>query len=203
MMPSWQSTLKHIQSKAQIKFDDGNEKINAVLTKSKLVLITVARPFTASVLKPHVPRPRQAKTIVTTPHSPPRRTINRSPSPKTNNFPPKVTAAKAPMVNAVKGNWDKGVINSRCSRHMIGNMSNLSDFEELNGRYVAFGGNPKGGKISGKGSGPTWLFDIDTLTKTMNYQPVTAGNQSNPSTKNHDDKTKREAKGKNPVESST
>nr|GEV00900.1 retrovirus-related Pol polyprotein from transposon TNT 1-94 [Tanacetum cinerariifolium] len=29
--------------------------------------------------------------------------------------------------------------------------------------------------------GPTWLFDIDSLTKTMNYQPVTAGNQSNPS----------------------
>nr|GEX44693.1 putative ribonuclease H-like domain-containing protein [Tanacetum cinerariifolium] len=81
------------------------------------------------------------------------------------------------------------------------------------------------------GSGPTWLFDIDTLTKTMNYQPVTAGNQSNPSTgiqeqfdaekageenvqqyvlfpvcnsaqsKKHDDKTKGEAKGKSPVES--
>nr|GEU44962.1 hypothetical protein [Tanacetum cinerariifolium] len=31
------------------------------------------------------------------------------------------------------------------------------------------------------GSGPTWLFDIDTLKKTMNYQPVTANNQSNPS----------------------
>nr|GFC28652.1 hypothetical protein [Tanacetum cinerariifolium] len=31
-------------------------------------------------------------------------------------------------------------------------------------------------------SGPTWLFDIDTLTKTMNYQPVTEDNQSNPST---------------------
>nr|GEU88607.1 putative ribonuclease H-like domain-containing protein [Tanacetum cinerariifolium] len=31
------------------------------------------------------------------------------------------------------------------------------------------------------GSGPTWLFDIDTLTKTMNYQPVTACNRSNPS----------------------
>nr|GEW71702.1 putative ribonuclease H-like domain-containing protein [Tanacetum cinerariifolium] len=30
-------------------------------------------------------------------------------------------------------------------------------------------------------SGPTWLFDIDTLAKTMNYQPVTAGNQTNPS----------------------
>nr|GEW39266.1 hypothetical protein [Tanacetum cinerariifolium] len=80
------------------------------------------------------------------------------------------------------------------------------------------------------GSGPTWLFDIDTLTKTMNYQLVTAGNQSNPSadaafdekepefdakkpesevnvspsssaqSKKHDDKTKREAKGKSPVD---
>ncbi|GJS64846.1 putative ribonuclease H-like domain-containing protein [Tanacetum coccineum] len=29
------------------------------------------------------------------------------------------------------------------------------------------------------GSGPTWLFDIDTLTKSMNYKPVIAGNQSN------------------------
>nr|GFB31389.1 putative ribonuclease H-like domain-containing protein [Tanacetum cinerariifolium] len=119
-------------------------------------------------------------------------------------------------------------------------------------------------------SGPTWLFDINTLTKTMNYQPVTAGNQSNPSagvqeqfdaekareenvqqyvlfpvwssgsnnpqntdgeagfevkepkfkeskpqsevhvspsnssqSKKHDDKTKREAKGKSPIESLT
>nr|GEX66482.1 retrovirus-related Pol polyprotein from transposon TNT 1-94 [Tanacetum cinerariifolium] len=32
------------------------------------------------------------------------------------------------------------------------------------------------------GSSPTWLFDIDSLKKTMNYEPVTAGNQSNPST---------------------
>nr|GEW24962.1 hypothetical protein [Tanacetum cinerariifolium] len=42
---------------------------------------------------------------------------------------------------------DKGVIDSGCSRHMTGNMSYLFDFEEINGRYVAFGGNPKGGKI--------------------------------------------------------
>nr|GFA54203.1 putative ribonuclease H-like domain-containing protein [Tanacetum cinerariifolium] len=77
--------------------------------------------------------------------------------------------------------------------------------------------------------GPTWLFDIDSLTRTMNYQPVTAGNQSNPSadvafdgkehdvdTKKHessvnvspsssaqsgeqDDKTKKKAKGKSPA----
>nr|GEX38827.1 hypothetical protein [Tanacetum cinerariifolium] len=46
---------------------------------------------------------------------------------------------------------DKRVIDSGCSRHMTGNMSYLSDFKELNGGYVAFGGNPKGGKIFGKG----------------------------------------------------
>nr|GEU67232.1 putative reverse transcriptase domain-containing protein [Tanacetum cinerariifolium] len=28
-------------------------------------------------------------------------------------------------------------------------------------------------------SGPKWLFDIDTLTQSMNYQPVVAGNQPN------------------------
>ncbi|GKF30575.1 hypothetical protein Tco_0100373 [Tanacetum coccineum] len=28
-------------------------------------------------------------------------------------------------------------------------------------------------------SGPEWVFDIDTLTKSMNYKPVVAGNQSN------------------------
>nr|GEZ57405.1 hypothetical protein [Tanacetum cinerariifolium] len=142
-----------------------------------------------------------------------------------------LTQSKHVPITAVKPvtTVDKGVIDSGCSRHMTGNMSYLSDFKELNGGYVAFGGNPKGGKISRKGkfdgkvdegflvgysvsskafrvfnsrtrivqetlhvnflenkpnnagSGPTWLFDIDTLTRTMNYQPVTAGNQSNPS----------------------
>nr|GEW74875.1 uncharacterized mitochondrial protein AtMg00810-like [Tanacetum cinerariifolium] len=32
------------------------------------------------------------------------------------------------------------------------------------------------------GSEPTWIIDIDTLTKSINYKPVVAGNQSNGST---------------------
>nr|GEW82485.1 ribonuclease H-like domain-containing protein [Tanacetum cinerariifolium] len=75
------------------------------LTKSKLVPITTARPVTAVIPKPLVTRLRQVKTVVTKPHLPPRRKINRSPSQKASTFSPKVTAAKAPMVNAVKGNW--------------------------------------------------------------------------------------------------
>nr|GEW41492.1 hypothetical protein [Tanacetum cinerariifolium] len=99
-------------------------------------------------------------------------------------------------------------------------MSCLTDYEEIDRGYVAFGGNPKGGKITGKGKfngktdegffvrylmnskafrvfnskkkiveenlhtrfsenthnvvdiGPDWLFDIDTLTRTMNYAPI-------------------------------
>nr|GEZ14447.1 putative nucleotidyltransferase, ribonuclease H [Tanacetum cinerariifolium] len=39
------------------------------------------------------------------------------------------------------------------------------------------------------GSGPTWLFDIDSLTMTMNYHPVTAGNQTNPVQNNDEDVT--------------
>nr|GEY05145.1 hypothetical protein [Tanacetum cinerariifolium] len=38
---------------------------------------------------------------------------------------------------------DKAVIDSGCSRHMTGNISYLSDFEKINGGYVAFGGNIK------------------------------------------------------------
>ncbi|GJT05717.1 putative ribonuclease H-like domain-containing protein [Tanacetum coccineum] len=46
---------------------------------------------------------------------------------------------------------NQGVIDSGCSRHMTGNMSYLTDYEEIDGGYVAFGGNPKGGKITSKG----------------------------------------------------
>nr|GEX63679.1 ribonuclease H-like domain, reverse transcriptase, RNA-dependent DNA polymerase [Tanacetum cinerariifolium] len=39
----------------------------------------------------------------------------------------------------------------------------------------------KGKQHRASWSGPTWLFDIDILTQSMNYQPVVAGNQPNSS----------------------
>nr|GEV47696.1 hypothetical protein [Tanacetum cinerariifolium] len=45
---------------------------------------------------------------------------------------------------------DKGVIDSGCSKYMTGNMSYLTDYKEIDGGYVAFRGNPRGGKIIGK-----------------------------------------------------
>ncbi|GKA99928.1 putative ribonuclease H-like domain-containing protein [Tanacetum coccineum] len=46
---------------------------------------------------------------------------------------------------------EKGVIDSGCSRHMTGNKSYLSNYEEIDRGFVAFGGSTKGGKITGKG----------------------------------------------------
>nr|GEW00665.1 putative ribonuclease H-like domain-containing protein [Tanacetum cinerariifolium] len=128
----------------------------------------------AAMPKINVTRPRYAHQIVTKSKSSIRRHITRSQSPKTSNPHPRVTAVQALVVNAaqgMQGKWgnpqyafkDKGVIDSRCSRHMTGNMSYLSEFKELNGGYVAFGGNPKGGKIFGKGKIKTGKLDFDDV----------------------------------------
>ncbi|GKA55411.1 hypothetical protein Tco_0754360 [Tanacetum coccineum] len=52
---------------------------------------------------------------------------------------------------------------SGCSRHMTWNMSYLTNSEEIDGGYVTFGGNLKGGKITGKVS-----LDLSKLATTLN-----------------------------------
>ncbi|GJS81601.1 hypothetical protein Tco_0748142 [Tanacetum coccineum] len=73
---------------------------------------------------------------------------------------------------------NKGIVDSRCSRHMTGNKSYLVEYQDYNGGHVAFEGSK--GYISGKGH--NWLFDLDYLTDSMNYQPVTAENKANKTT---------------------
>ncbi|GJZ65254.1 putative ribonuclease H-like domain-containing protein [Tanacetum coccineum] len=58
---------------------------------------------------------------------------------------------------------DQGVIDSGCSRYMTGNMSYLIDYEEIDGGYVAFGGNSKGEKITGKGIIKTSNLDFENV----------------------------------------
>ncbi|GJZ54588.1 uncharacterized mitochondrial protein-like protein [Tanacetum coccineum] len=58
---------------------------------------------------------------------------------------------------------DQGVIDSGCSRHMTGNMSYLTNYEEIDGGYVAFGGNPKGGKITRKCTIKTGNLDFENV----------------------------------------
>nr|GEX73055.1 ribonuclease H-like domain-containing protein [Tanacetum cinerariifolium] len=255
-------------------------KTRAILTRSKIVPLSAARPVNPAVPQPHVTRPRPAKNVVTKSHSPPRRTINLRQSPTHSNFHHKVTTAKAPQVIAVKGtkgNWvwkPKCLVLDHVSRHTsasitlkqfnytdalrrskTGNISYLSNFEAINGGYVAFGGNAKGGKITGKGKIRTGKLDFDNVysIKELKFNlfsvsqmcdkknsvlftdtecivlssdlkfldeshntdadttfkvkqlesKVHVSPSSSAKTKKHDDKTKRDAKGKSTVELST
>ncbi|GJX18429.1 putative ribonuclease H-like domain-containing protein [Tanacetum coccineum] len=43
----------------------------------------------------------------------------------------------------------KGMFDSGCSRHMTGNKALLTDYHDIDGGFVAFGGSTRGGKITG------------------------------------------------------
>nr|GEW13457.1 putative ribonuclease H-like domain-containing protein [Tanacetum cinerariifolium] len=134
-----------------------------VLIQSKPVFITAVRLVSAVVPKIKVTRPRHVNPIIAKSKLPIRRYITGSPSLKTSTSPLRVTLVKASVGNPQHALKDKGVIDNGCSRHMTWNMSSLSDFEELNGGYVAFGGNLKGGKISSKGKIKTDDYSRFTL----------------------------------------
>ncbi|GJR60688.1 ribonuclease H-like domain-containing protein [Tanacetum coccineum] len=139
----------------------------AVLMKSGLVSINTARQniskTTVLVNTPRQVNTAYTKTIVNATRPMPKAVVNAA-RPKA-----VVNDVKGNNINDVKGSacwvWkpktkvsdhgnpqmdlqDQGVIDSGCSRHMTGNMSYLTNYEEIDGGYVAFGGNPKGGKIT-------------------------------------------------------
>ncbi|KAJ9546591.1 hypothetical protein OSB04_019134 [Centaurea solstitialis] len=62
-------------------------------------------------------------------------------------------------------------VDSGCSRHMTGIMSLLEDFKKFEGGHVAFGDNPNGGKISGKGkvSKGKMTFDDVYFVEQLKY----------------------------------
>nr|GEV63434.1 ribonuclease H-like domain, reverse transcriptase, RNA-dependent DNA polymerase [Tanacetum cinerariifolium] len=59
---------------------------------------------------------------------------------------------------------DQGNFDNRCSRHMTGNISYLTNFKEFDGGYVAFGGGAKSVKITGKGTIKTRKLDFEDCT---------------------------------------
>nr|GFA12618.1 putative ribonuclease H-like domain-containing protein [Tanacetum cinerariifolium] len=162
--------------------------------KSQPVLTSAARTVSAVKPKFSKARPNIASHAVSKSKLSFRRPFTRHPSSKPSTSPHRVTAVKPSAVSATQNNhgkWgnpqqalkDKGVIDSGCSRHMTGNMSYLSDFEELNGGYVAFGGNPKGGKITGKDLLlliPFWSEAVNTAFYVQNRVLVTKPHNKTP-----------------------
>nr|GEX36383.1 putative ribonuclease H-like domain-containing protein [Tanacetum cinerariifolium] len=172
-VPSFAQSSEHYVSLPQSK-PQKHRVPTVVLTQSKPVSNTAVRPVSAALPNIIVTRPRHANQVVTKSKSPIQQHLTRNPSSRTSNSPPRVNAVQAPLVSTTQGKqgtWgnpqlalqDKGVIDSGCSRHMTGNMSYLSDFEELNVGYVAFGGNLKGGKITGKGKIRTSKLEFDNV----------------------------------------
>ncbi|GJX91229.1 putative ribonuclease H-like domain-containing protein [Tanacetum coccineum] len=138
----------------------------AILLRSGKIPVSTAKPkqvVSTSVLRQvNTVRPKQSVNF-------PKNTFNRSRSPITRSYyapsaqrrclSPKKVSTVRQVVNTGKGNGitavkpsaalkDKGIADSRCSRHMSGTKEYLSDYQEIKGRFVAFG---KGkGRITGK-----------------------------------------------------
>ncbi|GJW51783.1 putative ribonuclease H-like domain-containing protein [Tanacetum coccineum] len=58
---------------------------------------------------------------------------------------------------------NKGIFDSGCSRHMTGNKDFLTDYQDIDGGFVAFGGSARGGKITGKGKIRTNKLDFEDV----------------------------------------
>nr|GEV77358.1 retrotransposon protein, putative, unclassified [Tanacetum cinerariifolium] len=148
-----------------------------VLTKAGRFLVSAARhnftsqaASTRTARKVNTTRPKvneiRPRHNVYKSHSPIRRTFNRTTAPKANFTQHKVNTVGDKSVSAVGGKWETVV---KASAGW--NKAYLVDYQDFNGGHVAFGGS--------EGKGTTWLFDLDYLTDSMNYQPITVENKAN------------------------
>ncbi|GJS27185.1 hypothetical protein Tco_0487805 [Tanacetum coccineum] len=154
------------------------------------VLVNTARPINTAYPRPTVNSARTTSNVFNKAHIHVSRTFNKSTINTNSNLKEKVNIVKGNVTtvgpkavvsdnkgieaNAVKAStyWgnpqlelqEKGVIDSGCSMHMTGNNSYLSDYEEIDGGFVAFRGDPKGGRITSKGK-------ISTDTKCVVLSP--------------------------------
>ncbi|GJU51405.1 putative ribonuclease H-like domain-containing protein [Tanacetum coccineum] len=73
------------------------------------------------------------------------------------------TVAPKPKGNPQYTLQDQRIFDSGCSRHMTGNKSFLTNYQEIDGGFVAFGGSPKRGKITRKGKIRTVKLDFEDV----------------------------------------
>ncbi|GJT95993.1 retrovirus-related pol polyprotein from transposon TNT 1-94 [Tanacetum coccineum] len=142
--------------------------------------VNSARPMTNVFNKAHSTIKRPSNNKTETKNNNFNQGVNTVKDKNVNTARPKAVvnniAKPKALLNAVKGNQcinhskesnpqidlqDQRVIDSGCSRHITWNMSYLTDFEEIDGGYVAFGGNPKGGKITGKVPRKNNMYSVD------------------------------------------
>ncbi|GJR41947.1 hypothetical protein Tco_1310050 [Tanacetum coccineum] len=109
------------------------------------VLVNIARQVNIAHSKTTVNATRPMPYLSKTAHSTVKRPIHKNTTFNNSNIDQRVNIVRGKNVNTAR---PKAVVN--VVKHMTGNMSYLTNYEEIDGGYVAFGGNPKGGKIAGK-----------------------------------------------------
>ncbi|GJR59965.1 hypothetical protein Tco_1502127 [Tanacetum coccineum] len=127
--------------------------------------VSTARPLASkiaqsnSVIRPNHPRldivrPKASNTPIKRSYftQPVYRPKDLKPDVKTFGVKNMTTIGTRAVVSKGKGNpeillQDHAVVDSGCSSHMTGNKAYLSDYEDLNGGFMAFGSDPKGGNL--------------------------------------------------------
>ncbi|GJR63012.1 ribonuclease H-like domain-containing protein [Tanacetum coccineum] len=163
---------RNFVSKA-VLMKSGLKTLNTVGQNSsrEAVSVNTARPINTAYSRPTVNSAKQVSNVFKRAHSHVKRPFNKFTTNKNSNFNEKVNIVKGNVTTAgpkAVGNRqqelkNKRVIDIGCSRHMTRNKSYLSDYEDINGGFVAFGGNSKGGKITGKGKIRTGKLDFEDV----------------------------------------
>ncbi|GJT60123.1 ribonuclease H-like domain-containing protein [Tanacetum coccineum] len=124
------------------------------------VSTSTARYVNTAATRPTVNGEKPSSNVFHKLHSPVKRTFYQRTSPKNSVLKEKVNTPKGNPQHALK---DLGIVDSECFGHMTGNKAYLSEYHEIDGGFVAFGGSPKGGKITGKGKIRTEKLDFDDM----------------------------------------
>nr|GFB66972.1 hypothetical protein [Tanacetum cinerariifolium] len=138
-------------------------KHNAPMKYSRIPLhkvTTAARTIGAARLTFSKTRPHIVLYTVSKSKASIKRPFIRHTSPKPSISPPRVNAANPFAVSAARVN---AVRPSAVSAARINAVKPSAVTAELNGGYVTFGGNPKGGNITGKGKIKTGKLDFDDV----------------------------------------
>nr|GEW33286.1 putative ribonuclease H-like domain-containing protein [Tanacetum cinerariifolium] len=129
----------------QVPVNDAKQSSHRATTS-----VSTARHVNIVVSRPNVHNALPTTYSYFNAHSPIRRPFNKKSAAKTNNFNEKINTAKGNPQYALQ---DQRIFNSGCFRHITRNKSYLTDYQEIDGGFVTFGGNAKGGKITGKDPG--------------------------------------------------
>ncbi|GJU93299.1 putative ribonuclease H-like domain-containing protein [Tanacetum coccineum] len=162
-----------------------------VLTRCGSISLITTRPVNTVQSRTAVNNVGPMKNVINNAYSTARRLLNKITAANNSNFTKKVNTVKGTRVNiarpkavisAVKENKGNAIKASAClvwrpkhkvldhvsrnngaSMHMTGNRSYLTDYEEIDGGFVAIGGNSKGGEITGKCKIRTIKLDFEDV----------------------------------------